>query len=58
MEADTHGDSVALWKSIMRNVELRVTILRVTMGTHIQDCLVAYIIVDARRWRLVRLETV
>ena len=49
MEAGTPGDSVVLWKSIMGNVELRVTIVRVTIGTHILHCLVAYIFVDARR---------
>ena len=48
MEAGTPGDSVDLWKSIMGNIELRVTIVRVTTGTYIQDCLVAYIFIDAQ----------
>ena len=48
MEAGTRGDSVALWKSIMGNVELRVTTVRATIGTHILHCPVAYIFGDAQ----------
>ena len=48
MEACTPGDSVALCNSIMGNVELRVTIVRATIGTHILHCPVAYIFVDAQ----------